>query len=75
MSAQPTERRRSDEAAALEEQIEELQLRVRQAEERRRALIHIMRAQEIDPRLHENVLLLGCLTAQSFLLFSCLLNY
>ena len=42
MSAQPTERRRSDEAAALEEQIEELQLRVRQAEERRRALIHIM---------------------------------
>ena len=42
MSAQPTERRRSGEAAALEEQIEELQLRVRQAEERRRALIHIM---------------------------------
>ena len=42
MSAQPTEQRRSGEAAALEEQIEELQLRVRQAEERRRALIHIM---------------------------------
>jgi C4-dicarboxylate-specific signal transduction histidine kinase len=42
MSAQPTERRRSGDAAALEEQIEELQLRVRQAEERRRALIHIM---------------------------------
>jgi len=30
------------EAAALEEQIEHLQLRVRQAEERRRALLHIM---------------------------------
>jgi C4-dicarboxylate-specific signal transduction histidine kinase len=42
MSAQPTERRHSGEAAALEERIEELQLRVRQAEERRRALIHIM---------------------------------
>jgi C4-dicarboxylate-specific signal transduction histidine kinase len=42
MSAQPTERRRGGEAAALEEQIQELQLRVRQAEERRRALIHIM---------------------------------
>jgi C4-dicarboxylate-specific signal transduction histidine kinase len=34
--------RRDGEAAALEEEIEQLQLRVRQAEERRRALIHIM---------------------------------
>src|SRR5215510_1799841 len=42
MSAQPEPQRRGDEAAALEEQIEELQLRVSQAEERRRALIHIM---------------------------------
>jgi C4-dicarboxylate-specific signal transduction histidine kinase len=42
MSAEPQARRRGGEAAALEEQIEELQLRVRQAEERRRALIHIM---------------------------------
>ena len=42
MSAEPQAPRRSGEAAALEEQIEELQLRVRQAEERRRALIHIM---------------------------------
>src|SRR5580765_4846891 len=42
MSAEPKALRRSGEAAALEEQIEELQLRVRQAEERRRALIHIM---------------------------------
>ena len=42
MSAEPEALRRSDDAAALEEQIEELQLRVRQAEERRRALIHIM---------------------------------
>ena len=42
MSAEPEALRRSGEAAALEEQIEELQLRVRQAEERRRALIHIM---------------------------------
>jgi C4-dicarboxylate-specific signal transduction histidine kinase len=42
MSAQPDSQRRGGEAAALEEQIEELQLRVVQAEERRRALIHIM---------------------------------
>jgi C4-dicarboxylate-specific signal transduction histidine kinase len=42
MSAEPKALRRTGEAAALEEQIEELQLRVRQAEERRRALIHIM---------------------------------
>jgi C4-dicarboxylate-specific signal transduction histidine kinase len=42
MSAEPKVLRRSGEAAALEEQIEKLQLRVRQAEERRRALIHIM---------------------------------
>ena len=42
MSAEPEALRRSGDAAALEEQIEELQLRVRQAEERRRALIHIM---------------------------------
>ena len=42
MSAEPKALRRSGDAAALEEQIEELQLRVRQAEERRRALIHIM---------------------------------
>ena len=42
MSTKPEAQRRSGEAAALEEQIEELQLRVRQAEERRRALIHIM---------------------------------
>jgi C4-dicarboxylate-specific signal transduction histidine kinase len=42
MSAQPESQRRGGEAAALEEQIEELQLRVVQAEERRRALIHIM---------------------------------
>jgi C4-dicarboxylate-specific signal transduction histidine kinase len=42
MSAEPQAQRRGGEAAALEEQIEELQLRVRQAEERRRALIHIM---------------------------------
>ena len=42
MAAEPEERRRPGEAAALEEQIEQLQLRVRQAEERRRALIHIM---------------------------------
>jgi C4-dicarboxylate-specific signal transduction histidine kinase len=42
MAAEPEERRRPGEAAALEEQIEHLQLRVRQAEERRRALIHIM---------------------------------
>src|SRR6478609_600732 len=42
MSAEPEALRRSGEAAALEEQIEELQLRVAQAEERRRALIHIM---------------------------------
>jgi C4-dicarboxylate-specific signal transduction histidine kinase len=41
MSAEPAQRR-GGEAAALEEQIEELQLRVSQAEERRRALIHIM---------------------------------
>jgi C4-dicarboxylate-specific signal transduction histidine kinase len=33
---------RNGDSAALEEQIEQLQLRVRQAEERRRALIHIM---------------------------------
>src|SRR6058998_3329191 len=42
MAAEPQAQRRGGEAAALEEQIEELQLRVRQAEERRRALIHIM---------------------------------
>jgi C4-dicarboxylate-specific signal transduction histidine kinase len=42
MAAEPEERRRPGEAAALEEQIEHLELRVRQAEERRRALIHIM---------------------------------
>jgi len=42
MPAEPEALRRGDDAAALEEQIEELQLRVRQAEERRRALIHIM---------------------------------
>jgi C4-dicarboxylate-specific signal transduction histidine kinase len=42
MSAQPEPQLRGVEAAALEEQIEELQLRVIQAEERRRALIHIM---------------------------------
>jgi C4-dicarboxylate-specific signal transduction histidine kinase len=42
MSAEPEALRHSGDAAALEEQIEELQLRVRQAEERRRALIHIM---------------------------------
>jgi C4-dicarboxylate-specific signal transduction histidine kinase len=42
MSAEPKALRRTGEAAALEEQIEELQLRVSQAEERRRALIHIM---------------------------------
>jgi two-component system C4-dicarboxylate transport sensor histidine kinase DctB len=34
--------RTDDESAALEEQIEVLQLRVREAEERRRALLHIM---------------------------------
>src|SRR3954470_6109011 len=33
---------RNGDSAALEEQIEQLQLRVRQAEERRRALVHIM---------------------------------
>src|SRR3954467_8014327 len=33
---------RNGDSAALEEQIEQLELRVRQAEERRRALIHIM---------------------------------
>src|SRR5437762_11897496 len=33
---------RNGDSAALKEQIEDLQLRVRQAEERRRALIHIM---------------------------------
>jgi C4-dicarboxylate-specific signal transduction histidine kinase len=42
MAAEPQAQRRAGEAAALEEQIEELQLRVSQAEERRRALIHIM---------------------------------
>jgi C4-dicarboxylate-specific signal transduction histidine kinase len=44
MSAQPENPppRSSGDAAALEEQIEALRLRVRQAEERRRALIHIM---------------------------------
>src|SRR5213596_736211 len=42
MAAEPQAQRRGGEAAALEEQIEELQLRVRQAEERRRAMIHIM---------------------------------
>ena len=42
MSAEPEALRHGGDAAALEEQIEELQLRVRQAEERRRALIHIM---------------------------------
>ena len=42
MSAEPEAHPPDDEAAALEEQIEYLQLRVRQAEERRRALIHIM---------------------------------
>src|SRR5213596_2412086 len=42
MAAEPQAQRRGGEAAALEEQIEQLQLRVRQAEERRRALIHIM---------------------------------
>src|SRR5436189_1339772 len=42
MAAEPQAQRRGGEAAALEEQIEELQLRVSQAEERRRALIHIM---------------------------------
>jgi C4-dicarboxylate-specific signal transduction histidine kinase len=42
MAAEPEERRRPGEAAALEEQIEHLELRVRQGEERRRALIHIM---------------------------------
>ena len=42
MSAEPKALRHGGDAAALEEQIEELQLRVRQAEERRRALIHIM---------------------------------
>jgi C4-dicarboxylate-specific signal transduction histidine kinase len=42
MSAQPESKPRGGEAAALEEQIEQLQLRVVQAEERRRALIHIM---------------------------------
>src|SRR5512132_748954 len=42
MSAEPEALRHSGDAAALEEQIEELRLRVRKAEERRRALIHIM---------------------------------
>ncbi len=42
MVAEPQAQRGGSEAAALEEQIEDLQLRVRQAEERRRALIHIM---------------------------------
>jgi C4-dicarboxylate-specific signal transduction histidine kinase len=42
MAAEPQARHRPREAAALEEQIEQLELRVRQAEERRRALIHIM---------------------------------
>src|SRR5512133_2095038 len=42
MAAEPQAQRRGGEAAALEEQSEELQLRVSQAEERRRALIHIM---------------------------------
>ena len=42
MSAEPEALRHGSDAAALEEQIEELQLRVSQAEERRRALIHIM---------------------------------
>ena len=42
MSADPDAHLRDGDAAALEEQIEALQLRVRQAEERRRALIHIM---------------------------------
>src|SRR5215470_7305651 len=42
MSAQPESQRRGGEAAALEEQIEELQLRVVQAEDSRKAMIHIM---------------------------------
>jgi C4-dicarboxylate-specific signal transduction histidine kinase len=42
MSAEPDAHLRNGDSAALEEQIEDLQLRVRQAEERRRALIHIM---------------------------------
>src|SRR6266550_6882885 len=42
MSAEPKALRRTGEAAALEEQIEELQLRVSQAEESRKAMIHIM---------------------------------
>src|SRR5216117_878790 len=42
MAAEPQAQRRGGEAAALEEQIEELELRVAQAEERRRALLHIM---------------------------------
>src|SRR5262249_13951088 len=41
MAAEPQSQRRQ-EAADLEEQIEELKLRVRQAEERRKAMIHIM---------------------------------
>jgi two-component system C4-dicarboxylate transport sensor histidine kinase DctB len=44
MSAEPDalRPRPDEEAAALEEQIEQLQHRVREAEERRRALLHIM---------------------------------
>ena len=44
MAAQPEAfpPQRGGEAAALEEQIEQLELRVRRAEERRRALLHIM---------------------------------
>jgi C4-dicarboxylate-specific signal transduction histidine kinase len=42
MAAEPEAPRRNGDAAALEKEIEQLQLRVRRAEERRRALIHIM---------------------------------
>src|SRR6185436_11546789 len=42
MSTEPEVQHRNGDSAALEEQIEQLELRVRQAEERRRALIHIM---------------------------------
>jgi C4-dicarboxylate-specific signal transduction histidine kinase len=41
-SPDPSPSRPDDEAVALEEEVEQLRLRVRQGEERRRALIHIM---------------------------------
>jgi C4-dicarboxylate-specific signal transduction histidine kinase len=41
-SPDPSPLRPDDDAVALEEEVEQLRLRVRQAEERRRALIHIM---------------------------------